>query len=109
MDANILSHLKSIKGRNLTISQMALKYFTLFFIMMIILTFISHIADSLTIPIVNTGVARSGKLNFNVDGTGVIEADNEEYIDIEEELRVIKIFVQSGAKIKKVILYFVLI
>lgn len=101
MDANILSHLKSIKGRNLTISQMALKYFTLFFIMMIILTFISHIADSLTIPIVNTGVARSGKLNFNVDGTGVIEADNEEYIDIEEELRVIKIFVQSGAKIKK--------
>lgn len=101
MDANILSHLKSIKGRNLTISQMALKYFTLFFIMMIILTFISHIADSLTIPIVNTGVARSGKLNFNVDGTGVIEADNEEYIDIEEELRVTKIFVQSGAKIKK--------
>lgn len=101
MDANILSRLKSIKGQKLTISQMTLKYLAQFFVMMIILTFISHIADSLTIPIVNTGVARSGKLNFNVKGTGVIEADSEEYIDIEEELRVTKIFAQSGAQIKK--------
>lgn len=101
MDANILSRLKSIKGQKLTISQMTLKYLEQFFVMMIILTFISHIADSLTIPIVNTGVARSGKLNFNVKGTGVIEADSEEYIDIEEELRVTKIFAQSGAQIKK--------
>jgi len=101
MERNIVSYLKNIKDKKLTLSQRALNYLIEFFIMMIILTFISHIADSLTIPIVNTGVARSGKLNFNVKGTGIIEADSEQYIDIEEELRVTKIFVQSGAQVKK--------
>lgn len=101
MERNIVSYLKNIKDKKLTLSQRALNYLIEFFTMMIILTFISHIADSLTIPIVNTGVARSGKLNFNVKGTGIIEADSEQYIEIEEELRVIKIFVQSGAQVKK--------
>ena len=101
MAKNIVSYFINSKDKKLTLSQKAANYFFKFFIMMIILTFVSHIADSLTIPIVHTSRARSGKLNFNIKGTGVIEADDEEYLEIQEGLRITKIFAESGTQVKK--------
>lgn len=72
-----------------------------FFLMMIVLTLLSKVADSITIAKITTQTPRSSALDFIAYGTGTITADVVNYVKVQEGLGIDKIYVKVGQKVKE--------
>lgn len=79
----------------------AKKWLIGFLIIMAGLTVISRITASLTVPKVTVIKAQSGNLDFNIEGTGTIEAGDKSYINCYEGIRIDKIDVMKGQHINE--------
>lgn len=84
-----------------SLSEKAKKWLLLFFLIMCGLTVLSHIADSLTVPRVKIGKVQKLSLNFAISGNGTIVENSNDYIKVEENLRVTKVYIKSGDIVKE--------
>ena len=90
-----------IEKKKTTLSYKAKKLLIIFFIVMFVMTILSRIADSLTIPKVKTGRFEKSSLDFVVDGVGLIVGICNEYIDVKENLRIKKVNIKSGDSVEE--------
>ena len=65
------------------------------------MTILSRIADSLTVPKVKTEKLKESSLNFAISGTGTVAGSCNEYIKVEENLRIKKIYIKSGDSVEE--------
>lgn len=79
----------------------AKKWLIGFLIIMAGLTVTSRITASLTVPTVMVKEAASGNLDFNIEGTGTIEAGDKSYVNCYEGIRIDKIDVMKGQRINE--------
>jgi hypothetical protein len=84
--------LLQIKARKLLIG---------FFIMMVILTVLSRVADSITLAQVMTQSPKGSVLTFHASGSGTITGDAKKYVTVQEGLGIDKINVEVGEEVKK--------
>lgn len=86
--------------KGLSISDKAQKGIIIFFVSMIVLTFLSHVADSMTVPKVKVANIKKSSLTFEIKGSGNIVNDNNKYINVIENVKVSKINVKVGDEVK---------
>lgn len=91
---------KQMEGKNKA-KKAAGKILAAFVVMMLMLSILSRIADSLTIPTVTVNSPGSGYLEFTVEGSGNLVAETEEYLDIPEGIRIQKVEVLKGQTVAK--------
>lgn len=72
-----------------------------FFIIMLVLTFVSRAADSVLVAKVTLTKAKPGELTFEFKGNGKITGNTKHYIDIYEGIQISKVLVTEGAKVKE--------
>lgn len=72
-----------------------------FFVMMLVLTFVSRAADSVLVAKVTLTTARKGELIFRFQGSGRITENAKQYLDLYEGVHISKIHVREGAKVKQ--------
>lgn len=98
---SVLNLIKSRKSGNLSALQTkSRKLLAGFFIMMILLTILSRISDSITLAKVKTINPGESSLTFVTEGTGTVTADVIKYIEVQEGLRVNKIHIRAGQEVK---------
>ncbi|MGL6173462.1 MAG: biotin/lipoyl-binding protein [Cellulosilyticaceae bacterium] len=81
--------------------RIAMKALAGFIIIMLVLTMLSRLADSITIPTVGVANPKSGRVEHTFEWTGQLEAQNEVEIEAEAGLNVKEIFVESGDQVAK--------
>jgi multidrug efflux pump subunit AcrA (membrane-fusion protein) len=89
------------KEKSVKIGVKAKKWLIGFLIIMAGLTVTSRITASLTVPKVVVKEAESGNLDFDIEGTGTIEAGDKSYINCYEGIRIDKIDVTKGQHINE--------
>lgn len=72
-----------------------------FFVFMLVFTFISRAAASLTVAQVTTAYPKRGSLFYQQAGTGTIKENAEKYIKIEAGYIISKIYKKSGDTVNK--------
>ncbi|MEA5015940.1 MAG: efflux RND transporter periplasmic adaptor subunit [Candidatus Limiplasma sp.] len=81
-------------------SRIALKGLLIFFALMALLTMISRAGESLLIANVEATLAMRGALSHEAVAEGIIEAADVQMVWAQSGLRVSKVYVQSGARVK---------
>ena len=84
-----------------TLQKKAIRIMAYFLISMIIFTFLSRFANSLTIPRVSTSSVNSDTISTNVRFDGVISESKENSMAIAENLKVSLVNVSEGDNVKK--------
>jgi multidrug resistance efflux pump len=87
-------------GKN-RLQKKAGKYLAIFIVAMIVLTIVSRISASLTVPLVSTQKARKDVLNYNIKGDGMIDSANAIYLEMVNNLQIEKVGVKKGQSVKK--------
>lgn len=77
------------------------KAFVVFFLMIIGFTILSRIADSFTVPKVDTVTMESTSLQFDFSGEANIISTGSHYISIPEGIRIEQVFSGMGKTVKK--------
>lgn len=72
-----------------------------FFILMFVLTMISHAADSIVVPRVTTTTLQASSLSYCVSGKGFVEEKSKRYMDLMENVRVDRVYRQRGDAVKQ--------
>jgi len=89
------------KARKIVVQDFAKRLLIGFFVMMILLTFVSRAADSITVAKISVGTVKRGELKFEIEGNGMIEEKAEKYLDIYEGVRIKAIYAKVGQKAEK--------
>ncbi len=89
------------KFKKITSTQFAKKWLLGFFSIMLLLTIISRIVDSLTVPFVTTTNWKRDALSFTIEGNGTIYSNTEMYLELVEQVHIEKLNSQCGTKVKK--------
>lgn len=84
-----------------SIENIAGRLFVAFFVIMLLFTILSRIADSMTIAKVETETIKQGSLNFTIKGSGTIEANAQKYMMIRQNARIVDVFVKQGDKVEE--------
>lgn len=72
-----------------------------FFLIMLILTFVSKAADSVMVAKVTLTTAKKGELTFYLRGSGKITANTKQYLNIYEGIHISKVLAQNEAKVEQ--------
>ncbi len=78
-----------------------LKWFGIFFAAMLIFTFLSRAADSVSVAKINASAPQNQIISHNVSGTGKIEGTRETAVFVPEGLKIAQVYVKPGEAIKK--------
>ena len=76
------------------------KYLVIFLIVMLILTAVSRISASLTVPLVTTARVNKASLSYKIEGEGRIDAANAIYLDLVTGLEISKVYVKRGQSVQ---------
>ena len=87
--------------KKVSLQDCAGRLFIGFLIMMLLLTFVSRAAASVTTAKVDVTSPKKGTLNFEVNGVGVLGAKAEKYMNLYEGVRIADIFVNEGQNVEK--------
>lgn len=96
--------LKSMKDKHIgnnRLQQKAGKCLVIFLVAMVLLTVISRISASLTVPLVTTQKARKDVLNYKIKGDGKIDSAGAIYLDMFSNLQIAEVYVKKGQSVKK--------
>ncbi|WP_455714239.1 hypothetical protein, partial [Anaerosporobacter sp.] len=77
------------------------KFLIVFLVAMILLTVVSRISSTLTVPLVSTQKVRKDVLNYNIKGDGRIDSANTIYLDMFQNLQIEDVYVKKGQSVKK--------
>lgn len=77
------------------------KYLVIFLIVMLVLTAVSRISASLTVPLVTTARVTKASLNYKIEGEGRIDTANTIYLDLVPGLEIEKVYAKKGQSVKK--------
>ena len=78
-----------------------LKWFGIFFAAMLIFTFLSRAADSVSVAKINASAPQNQIISHNISGTGKIEGTRETAVFVPEGLKIAQVYVKPGEAIKK--------
>ena len=92
---------KEPKSGQQSFQELAKRLLVGFFAFMLLFTVISRAADSITVAKVSTEQGKSGVLSFEMSGDGTVEADQEEYLDVLEGVRIREIAAREGQPVEK--------
>lgn len=81
------------------IQKTGIKILILFFVAMFLLTIVSRVADSLTIPVVTVAKAGKETLEVKIEGTGVLVSDDDTYIKVPAGIKIDKVRVKPGQSV----------
>lgn len=105
MNVNIQKNLKkklpAHKDERGKRERIAIKVLIGFFIIMLVLTMLSRLADSITIPKVTTAQAKGGRLEYEIEGMGSLKAQNQVSIEAKEGFTIKDIFAKEGDTVAK--------
>lgn len=87
-------------GKN-RLQKKAGKYLAIFIVAMIVLTVVSRISASLTVPLVSTQKVQKDALNYNIKGDGMIDSANAIYLEMVNNLQIEEVNVKKGQSVKK--------
>lgn len=87
--------------KKVTLQDRAGRLFIGFLIMMLLLTFVSRAAASVTVAKVDVTSPKKGTLKFEVNGVGTLGAKAEKYLNLYEGVRIAGIFVKEGENVEK--------
>ncbi|NLO09141.1 MAG: hypothetical protein GX129_04640 [Clostridiales bacterium] len=101
----IKEHSKTIsrsgKDKKVTLSSMAGRLLLIFFLAMLIFTFVSRAAASFTVAKVSVSSPKRDRLYYSISGIGEIIPINEERIRVEQGYRIENVYVSVGDKVSK--------
>ncbi len=86
---------------NAALGRKAAKLLAGFFVLMLIFTVLSRVADSLTVAKVQVTSPQNAALMYEIEADGVIESKKEISIPAQEGLRILDIPVEEGQEVKK--------
>lgn len=86
---------------NNQLQQKAGKCLVIFLAAMVLLTVISRISASLTVPLVTTQKASKDVLRYKIKGDGKIDSANAIYLDMFSNLQISEVYVKKGQSVKK--------
>lgn len=81
--------------------QKLLKWFIMFFVVMVLFTFLSRAADSVNVAKVQTSTIQNKMVSHVVDGTGRVEGTKERAVFAREGMKVAQVLVQEGETVEK--------
>ncbi len=93
--------LKEPEKRKRSAGELAGRFLIGFFVMMLLLTILSRAADSVIVARIDVDSVNSGKLEFNVEGTGTLTEKAEKYLDIYAGVRINRIYAEEGKYVEK--------
>ncbi|MDF2908339.1 MAG: hypothetical protein K0R34_3660 [Herbinix sp.] len=96
---NLLS--KEHQPEKLSLQSMAKRLLVGFFVLMLMLTLLSRVADSVTVAKVRVSRIKSSVLNYEISGDGTIKAEAEKYLDLYEGVRIEDIKAKAGQSVKE--------
>lgn len=88
------------KGDN-RLQKKAGKCLAIFIVVMMVLTVVSRVSASLTVPLVSTQKARKDVLNYKIKGDGRIDSANAIYLELLGNLQIAEIYVKKGQSVAK--------
>lgn len=77
------------------------KYLVIFIVVMMVLTVVSRVSASLTVPLVSTQKARKDALSYKIKGDGKIDAANALYLEMLGNLQIGEVYVKKGQSVTK--------
>lgn len=77
------------------------KCLAIFIVAMMVLTVVSRISASLTVPLVSTQKARKDSLNYKIKGDGKIDSANAIYLEMLSNLQIEEVYVKKGQSVVK--------
>ena len=77
------------------------KYLAIFIVAMMVLTVVSRVSASLTVPLVSTQKARKDALNYKIKGDGKIDSANAIYLEMLSNLQIEEVYVKKGQSVVK--------
>ncbi|MGL4737070.1 MAG: HlyD family efflux transporter periplasmic adaptor subunit [Cellulosilyticaceae bacterium] len=80
--------------------RVAMKALAGFMIVMLLLTFLSRLADSITIPKVSVMNPQGGRIDQTIELMGTLQANNELDIEAQEGFRIKDVLVKSGDEVE---------
>lgn len=81
--------------------QRLIKWFVMFFVVMLLFTFLSRAADSVNVAQVQTSALQNKIVSHVVEGTGKVEGTRERAVFAREGLKVAQVLVQEGETVEK--------
>lgn len=81
--------------------QKLLKWFIMFFVVMVLFTFLSRAADSVNVAKVQTSTIQNKMVSHVVEGTGRVEGTKERAVFAREGMKVAQVLVQEGETVEK--------
>ena len=81
--------------------QRLIKWFVMFFVVMLLFTFLSRAADSVNVAQVQTSTPQNKIVSHVVEGTGKVEGTRERAVFAREGLKVAQVLVQEGETVEK--------
>lgn len=87
--------------KKMSLQDRAGRLFIGFLIMMLLLTFVSRAAASVTVAKVDVTSPKKGTLNFAVNGVGTLGAKAEKYLNLYEGVRIAGVFVNEGQNVEE--------
>ncbi|RDU22276.1 HlyD family secretion protein [Anaerosacchariphilus polymeriproducens] len=92
---------RKLEKRKNSIGNHAGRLFIVFMVIMFLLTILSRIADSLTIPKVQVDKVMQKSLDFNIKGSGTIGGEANNFAKVLTGIRVVNVYVKQGDVVKK--------
>ncbi len=77
------------------------KCLAIFIVAMMVLTVVSRVSASLTVPLVSTQKARKDSLNYKIKGDGKIDSANAIYLEMLSNLQIEEVYVKKGQSVVK--------
>ena len=71
-----------------------------FLIVMAVLTFLSRILDSMTVPKVITAYSKTGNVKYVIDGEGTFLSETGSYITTEPDLKINQVDKKPGQRVE---------
>lgn len=85
--------------RKKKIQKVTQKVLVIFIVTMIVLTLISKVANSITVPTVTVERISNGRISYEIEGQGELVAKDSQKIDIPDGLLVNKVLAKNGKQI----------
>ena len=100
-EENKLAQRKENPSGKKTRKERTMKYMTTFIVAMLVLSAISRATASVTTPMVTVETTKIGSLTYTIKGTGMIEASNEVYLNVEADMKIDEVFVKVGESVEE--------